>query len=182
LAGADPGETTTPHTPSPPPKLSAPAGAPPRPDDAALFRAYLELGADRTYQAVADRFGVPLGWVQARAKRRGWQARLEAMEERAHERAVRATAESLAQIDARHLKSLRRIQERAVRYCREAAPPKTFREAASALAESIRLERVILGEPADRTAATIEATIKRETERWARRAPAPEGETGEGPS
>ena len=45
-------------------------------------------------------------------------------------------------------------------------PIETAAEAARALAQAIKQENVILGEPGDRTAVSVEETIRREYERW----------------
>ncbi len=129
------------------------------------FDFYFSLGPGRSYQAVADRYGVSKRAVTNLAKREDWQRRLVEIEAKAREEADKKNAQTLKAIHERQLQSLRLVQRRAIERLRE-TPLETSAEAARALAGAIKQENVILGEPGDRTAVSIEDTIRREYERW----------------
>jgi hypothetical protein len=65
----------------------------------------------------------------------------------------------------RHLRAMRFVQGRALDTLKS-MPLENAMDAVRALAVSVREERVILGEPGERTAVTVEDAIKREYERW----------------
>jgi hypothetical protein len=68
-------------------------------------------------------------------------------------------------MNERHLKLLRFVQKKAFEGLRS-YPLATAMEAVRSLEMAIRNERVILGEPADRSAVSLEEVIRREHERW----------------
>ena len=129
------------------------------------FDHYFSLGPGRSYQAVADRYSVSKRAVTNLAKRENWQARLAEIEAKAREAADKKNAQSLKAVHERQLQSLRLVQRRAIERLRE-TPIESAAEAARALAQAIKQENVILGEPGERTAVSVEETIKREYERW----------------
>ena len=110
-------------------------------------------------------YGVTKRAVTNLAKRENWQHRLVEIETKAREEADKKSAQTLQAIHERQLQSLRLVQRRAIERLRD-TPIETAAEAARALAGAIKQENVILGEPGDRTAVTVEDTIKREYERW----------------
>ena len=129
------------------------------------FQFYLGLGPDRSYQRVADQFGVSKRAVTKLAIRERWQERVEELERKAREGAEQKALESLEAMNLRHLKSLKVVQGKALEALRS-MPLATAMEAVRALDMSIRQERLIRGEPSDRTAISVEEVIKREYERW----------------
>ncbi len=129
------------------------------------FQFYLGLGPDRSYQRVADQFGVSKRAVTKLATRERWQERVEELERKAREGAEQKALESLEAMNLRHLKSLKVVQGKALEALRS-MPLATAMEAVRALDMSIRQERLIRGEPSDRTAISVEEVIKREYERW----------------
>ena len=129
------------------------------------FQFYLGLGPDRSYQRVADKFGVSKRAVTKLAMRERWQERVEDLERKAREGAEQKALESLEAMNLRHLKSLKVVQGKALEALRS-MPLATAMEAVRALDMSIRQERLIRGEPSDRTAISVEEVIKREYERW----------------
>jgi len=129
------------------------------------FDHYVVLGPGRGYQAVAEKYGVTKRAVTKLAARENWQQRLAEIEAKSradadkdHEQVMNATRE-------RQLQSLRLAQRRAIERLRE-TPIETASDAARVLTLAIKQENVILGEPGDRTAITMEDTIRREYERW----------------
>lgn len=133
------------------------------PPDALEF--YLALGPERSYQRVADHYGVSKRAVTKLAARERWQEKLIELERKAHEGAEKKALESLEGMNLRHLKSLKVVQGRALEALRS-MPLSTAMEAVRALDMSIRQERLIRGEPSDRTAISVEEVIRREYERW----------------
>ena len=129
------------------------------------FNFYFSLGPSRSYQAVAEKYGVTKRAVTNLAKRQSWQQRLVEIEAKAREEADKKNAQTLKAIHERQLQSLRLVQRRAIERLRE-TPIETAVEAARVLTQSIKQENVILGEPGDRTAVSVEETIRREYERW----------------
>ncbi len=129
------------------------------------FPFYVSLGADRSYQAVADHFGVTKRAVTNRAKRENWQPRVAEIEAKARQGAERRMVETLEEMSSRHIKSLRIIQARALEALRN-MPLESAMEAVRALDIGIRQERLVRGEPSERTAINIEETVRREYSRW----------------
>ncbi len=126
---------------------------------------YLVLGPDRSYQKVADHYGVSKRAVTKLAARERWQDKVIELERKAREGAEKKALESLEGMNLRHMKSLKVVQGRALEALR-LMPLSTAMEAVRALDMAIRQERLIRGEPSDRTAISVEEVIRREYERW----------------
>ena len=126
---------------------------------------YLSLGHVRSYQSVADHFGVTKRAVTKRAARDGWQDRVSEVEHQAQERATQKAIETLDQMNDRHLKALRVIQGKAIQTLKE-MPLGTAMEAVRSLDLAIKHERTIRGEPSERTAVCVEDQIRGEYARW----------------
>ncbi len=118
------------------------------PSDA--FSHYLGLGPDRSYQAVAQHYGVSKQAVTKAAQRESWQERLQKVERQAREGVDRRVVETLETMNDRHLKTLRLIQRKALEAL-SSMPLGTAMEAVRALDISIAKERLVRGEPSDRT-------------------------------
>ncbi len=129
------------------------------------FEFYVGLGADRSYQAIADHFGVTKRAVTNRARQEDWQKRVAEIEAKARQGAERRLVETLEQMNSRHIKSLRIIQARALEALRN-MPLESAMEAVRALDIGIRQERLVRGEPSERTAINVEEIIRREHTRW----------------
>lgn len=125
------------------------------------FEFYLSRGPGRSYQAVAAKYRVSKRAVVALAKRERWQERVAEIEARAREGAAEKAAETLEAVKVRHLKSLRIIQAKALESLRSMSLD-TAIDAVRALELAIRQERVILGEPGERTALSALEAIRRE--------------------
>ena len=132
---------------------------------ASCFEYYFSLGPSRSYQAVADEFGVTKRAVTKRAARERWQERVSDLERRAQESVDERAVEDLQQMNERHLKALRAIQGKAIQALREMSIESAM-EAVRALDLSIKQERTIRGEPSSRTAVSVEERIRSEYDRW----------------
>ena len=126
---------------------------------------YIRLGAGRSYAAVAEHFGVSKKTVTARAVAENWQAQVDDRERKALEKTREKTIDTLADINERHLKFFRAVQRKAIETLTR-MPIDDVMDAVRALDIAVRNERLILGEPADRTAVDIETIIRREYDRW----------------
>ena len=129
------------------------------------FQFYVALGPGRSYAAVAEKYNVTKRAVTKHAARENWQERVREIERKARRASEEKAIETLEQMNDRHLKSLRVIQGKALEALK-AMPLNTAMEAVRALDLAIRQERVVRGEPGDRTATTVEETIRGEYERW----------------
>jgi len=129
------------------------------------FEYYVSLGLQRSYQAVADRYGASKRAVTKKAATEKWAERLVKIERAARERIDNKMTESLEAVNTRHLQTLRLIQAKALQAL-QVMPLDSGMDAVRALDTAIRQERVILGEPGERSAVSVEEVIKREYERW----------------
>jgi hypothetical protein len=129
------------------------------------FDFYASLGTSRSYEAVAERFSVSKRSVTRHALKDGWQERLRTIETKAREASDQKTQETLEAIRTRHLRGLRFIQAKAIEVLK-GGTLESAGEAARAFTAALKEERVIIGEPSDRTAVTVEDVIKREYARW----------------
>ena len=133
------------------------------PPDALQF--YLSLGPGRSYEAVAQKYGVTKRGVVKHAQKENWQARILEIERKARHSSEQKAVESMEMMNDRHLKSLRVVQGKALETLK-AMPLNTAMEAVRALDLGIRQERVVRGGPGDRTATTVEERIRSEYENW----------------
>jgi hypothetical protein len=129
------------------------------------FHYYLGLGPERSYQSVANRYAVSKRAVTKLATRDRWQDRVVELERKAREGAEQKALESLEAMNLRHMRSLKVVQGKALEALRS-MPLATAMEAVRSLDMAIRQERLIRGEPSDRTAISVEDVIKREYQRW----------------
>ena len=127
------------------------------------FGFYIGLGDGRCYSAVADHFGVSKRAVVKAAAREGWQERLEAIERDAREVADQKMAETLEEIRSRHLKLLRAMSARVAKALSE-FPLTSGWEAMKGAEMLIKLERLLFGEPSERSALSVEQVTRREME------------------
>jgi hypothetical protein len=125
------------------------------------YEAYLEQGAERSYQALADRYGVSKTAVAKKAKKERWQERIAEIERKARERAEEKAVDELEAVRQRQLKESRFLLARSLQVLKSQAPEKGIR-AAAALNIAWKHELLLLGEPTERQA-NVEELIKRET-------------------
>jgi hypothetical protein len=128
------------------------------------FSYYLSLGSARSYEAVAAKYQVAKRTVTRTATRENWQERLQAAEKKARERSDERAIETLEDMNSRHLTTMKLVQRKALDALRT-MPLVTAMDAVRALAIGVDKERVIRGEPSDRTEVAIEEIIRREYER-----------------
>ncbi|MEZ6018446.1 MAG: hypothetical protein R3F49_25350 [Planctomycetota bacterium] len=129
------------------------------------FETYYALGAERSYQAIAERYDVSKGAVVKHATRERWQERIREREARARARADQEAVESIEAVNRRHLKAVRAVQAKALEALRSMSIESAM-DAVRALDLAIKQERLVIGEPTDRSAVSVEDVIRREYDRW----------------
>jgi len=129
------------------------------------FDYYASLGSTRSYQTVADHYGVSKRAVTKCARRESWQERLARIESQVRDRSDRKIADAIEEMNDRHLRTAKLLQPKALEALRN-QPITSAMNAVRALDLGLRHERLIHGEPTDRTATQLEDVIKREYERW----------------
>lgn len=129
------------------------------------FEFYVGLGSGRTYDAVAKRYGVSKTALANCAKRENWTQRLAKVEREAQQRAEQRAIESIDAMNERHLKVVQVIQGKALETLKN-SPIDSAMDAVRALDLAIRHERLIRGEPSERTAVTTESVLKGQFDRW----------------
>jgi len=129
------------------------------------FEYYAGLGGQRSYQAVAEHYGVTKRAVSKKAKAEGWQQRAAELDAKARRNTDQRIVETLEDMNTRHLRSLRVVQGKALEALRAMSLERAI-DAVRALDLAIRQERLIRGEPSDRTAVSVEQQIRTEYERW----------------
>ena len=129
------------------------------------FEHYYGLGPGRSYQAVADEYGVTKQAVGKIAKREGWAERVRGIDADSKKKVDQQLAETVEDMNSRHLKMLKIVQAKGLEALKT-KPLSSAMEAVRAIEMSVRQERVIRGEPGDRSAVSVEDTIRREYERW----------------
>ena len=129
------------------------------------FDFYVGLGENRSYEAVARHFGVSKRAITSLAARAEWPLRLEQIEREAREKSAKRLVETLDEMNERHLRIVKVVQGRALEALK-AMPLDTAMDAVRAIDISIKQERLIRGEPTDRSETSIAEVVERESRRW----------------
>lgn len=132
------------------------------PDEA--FQYYVGLGHERSYAKVAEHYGASKRAVTALAARENWAERLAKVEQEARSRADERAGEALDEMNERHLRIAKALQGRALEALR-GMPLESPRDVIRALEVGVRQERLVRGEPTERTS-NVEEIVRREYERW----------------
>jgi hypothetical protein len=130
------------------------------------FDYYVSLGVERSYQQVAKRYGVSKAAVVNLAKRESWQQRIAQMEAKVREQSEKKAMESMAAVRERHLAASRIVLGKGLEALRNMSLESAM-EAVKAIDLAMKQERLILGEPSERTALSVE-DIRQRYERWTR--------------
>lgn len=129
------------------------------------FEFYVGLGAARSYQTVAERYGVTKRAILKHASKEQWTERLGKIQEEARAEVDKRLATDMAEMQERHKRMLRAVASRAVAAIKE-HPLSTGMEGVRAAELVIKLERLLAGEPSERATVSVEETTRREMERW----------------
>ena len=129
------------------------------------FDFYFGLGPGRSYQAVAGEYGVTKRAVTKLAAKERWQDQIATLERKARENSDERKVDALQASHEQRLQALRMVLGKGLEGLRQTTIDSPG-DAVRAIGLAVREIRVELGEPSDRTAVSIEDTIKREYERW----------------
>lgn len=127
----------------------------------AAFSYYVALGPERSHLAVAKQFGVSKRTVASAAKRENWRERLADAEAKARKVSDDMAVDTLAEMNTRHLKVAKFVQSKGIEGLRS-MPITNPADALRAIAIGLEKERLIRGEPTERTEAAIVEVIKKE--------------------
>ena len=128
------------------------------------FDYYARLGDERSYPAVAKQYGVSKRAVQKRATKEDWPGKIAEMTRVAREKNQQALQEDFNEMDLRHRKMVRAMASRAAVGLRE-FPLTNGMEAIKAAEVAIKLERLLAGEPGERTAHDVRDISRQEVQR-----------------
>ena len=140
------------------------------------FTYYVSLGLERTYDLVAEKYGVSNRAVTKAAARENWTPRLAQIEAEAQATMDKKMTDEIAEMGMRHRKMLRAIAGRAAKALSD-YPLMSGMEGVRAAETAIKLERLLAGEPSERTAMTVASTTRDEMQRFLK--PAAESDEGE---
>ena len=129
------------------------------------FDFYVALGAARSYEKVAEHYGSTKRTVTRHAKKEHWAERLAEVERKAREESDKNAIAVLREMDERHLKIAKALQGKALEALRS-MPLDRGADVIRALDLGVKQERLIHGEPGERSAVSVEEATKREMERW----------------
>lgn len=127
------------------------------------FEIYASMGSERSYQALADRLGVDKRTIVRHAGVEKWTERLAKIQEAARISGDKRITETLQEMQERHLKMLRAMAGKAIQAMKE-HPIASAAEGARIGGMVIKLERIVRGEPVERTEVSVEEITKREIE------------------
>jgi hypothetical protein len=130
----------------------------------------MSLGPQRSYRAVAAKFGVTKRAVTKFAAANDWSERLDQIEAEAREKSDQELAETVQEMRTRHLKTLRAMSTRALAAMKE-YPLTSAMEAIKAAEITIKLERLVAGEAMNRTTVRVEEATQREMDELLRAEP-----------
>jgi hypothetical protein len=133
------------------------------PQDA--FECYYALGQARSYEALAERYGVSRRAIAKVAAKEGWKERVRELDLTARQRATEKLLETAEEMSARHLKVLRFIQSKAIEAIRS-MPSDSAMDGVKAYTAAVNQERLVRGEPTERAELDIAEVVRRESARW----------------
>ena len=125
------------------------------------FEFYVSLGPNSSYQVVAEHYGVSKRTVQNCADREEWTKRMAKIEHESRERADKRIGETMDDIRERHMKTLRAMNGRAIEGLKS-FPITSAMDAMRTAEMVIKLERLIVGEPTERNALSVEEVTRQE--------------------
>ena len=125
------------------------------------FETYVAMGPDRSYQALADKLGVDKRSIVRAASKEKWAERLAKIQEQARAAMDKKLVVELQEVREQQLREVRYLRSEALKAMKGFTPEKAVKIAA-ALAIGWKHELLLLGEPTDRQASTVEEVTKRE--------------------
>jgi hypothetical protein len=122
------------------------------------FERFMGLGPNRTYQKLADVLGVSKRSVVRRARRDGWQARIARIQVDAQVKVDAKLADDVADVNERHLKTLRVLQAKALQGLSSMALRSPM-DCVRTLDLAIKAERSVLGKDKGEHQTTLEELV-----------------------
>lgn len=110
---------------------------------ATAFACYLALGPNRSYEALAQKYGCSKKAITRHGTKEHWQERLAEVEENARKATAAKAGESLSALHDRHRRMVRMVQARAIEKLKD-TPLRTAMDAVRALAIALREERELV--------------------------------------
>ena len=129
------------------------------------FEFYAALGPERSYLKVAQHYGVTKRAVTKRAAQEDWAQRMAEVEERVRAESEDNAVELLREMNARHLKIAKALQGKALNALKS-LPIDKAADVIRALELGVKQERLIQGEPSERSEMSVEEVTRREMQRW----------------
>ncbi len=129
------------------------------------FDFYVNLGPDRSYEKVAEEYGISKRGVTKAAHREDWAGRLARIEAQARQATDKKLGESIEEMNERHLRVVKAVLGKGLETLKS-LPLANAMDAVRAIDMALKQERVIRGEPSERTAMTIAETTRDEMQRW----------------
>jgi hypothetical protein len=145
------------------------------PDDA--FALYWAMGHERSYRVLAEQLGVSKRAITDKANAENWAARMQVIEAEVKERVDAKIKDEAVESQLRHRKLLRAVESRAAQAITE-HPLRSCLEGIRAAEIAIKMQRVIEGEPGERTEVVVAATTKAEIDRLLERTDEPSDPDG----
>jgi hypothetical protein len=127
------------------------------------FTYYFSLGEERSYKTLAKKYGCSERAVAKVASKEKWQNRLEDLEVKARAKSDQQILESLEQMNTRHIKTARMLQAKGIEAL-QGMQIDSVPDALKAVQVGLDKERLIRGEPSERTALDIMRELKRDEE------------------
>lgn len=146
------------------------------PSDAFSF--YAALGPERSYEAVAQQYQVSKRTVVRTAGKEQWIERLTDIDKRAREITDAKLATDTAERNARQRKLVQAMAARAAKAIAE-FPLTSGMEGVRAAEVAVKLERLLAGEPSERTQVAIEKVTREELLRFVAPAKGSQEDDGE---
>jgi hypothetical protein len=129
------------------------------------FSYYVALGPERSYLKVSQHYGTDKRTVTRHAVKERWAERLEEAERKASRETEDEAVEILREMNARHLRIAKALQGKALEALRS-LPIDRASDVIRALEIGVKQERLIQGEPSERSELSVEEVTKREMQRW----------------
>lgn len=129
------------------------------------FEYYVALGEERSFDAVAEQYDVNKRTVTRAAGREKWTERLERIEREAQTRVDEKLTCDLEDMKLRHRKLLRAMASRAAQAI-ASFPLTDGMQGIKAAELTVKLERILAGEPSDRTETIIADITRQEMQRF----------------
>lgn len=128
------------------------------------FEVYVGMGPERSYRAVAAKFGCTKQAVTKKAGKEKWQERLDDMEAEARRMSDKRVIKTMRDLSDKQLKLWQLVESRALQALRDHSLGSAM-DAAKALDLATKNMRLILGEATERTE-NVEQVIRREFDRF----------------